>query len=113
MPYDPNYPNGYPYGYGGQPAPQGNPSVGPAPAPGPSPYPQQTPPPQPGYPYAQPAPAAQPTPIEGNSYVTTDVPDVEKMRIETRRRRVFFVILGIILIIIGFIVWEIVDLCLK
>ena len=111
MPYDPNYPNGYnPYG---QPAPQGNPGVGMNPPPGPSPYPQQTPPPPPqpgGYPYAQPSP--QPAPIEGNSYVTTDVPDVEKIRIETKRRRFFFLAIGLILIILGFIVWEIVDLCI-
>jgi hypothetical protein len=44
--------------------------------------------------------------------VTTDVPDVEKIRIETKRRRFFFLAIGLILIILGFIVWEIVDLCI-
>ena len=86
-------------------------------------YPQQTPYPQPGYgaPYSQANPAAPGSVIpqmngakeeDNNRFVTTDVPDVEEVQKNTRNMRIFFLILCILVVILGFIAWEIVDLAM-
>lgn len=49
---------------------------------------------------------------EGNSFVTTDLPDPEMERQFLARKRIFFVMLGLALLFVGLIIWEIVDLAL-
>ena len=116
-PQNPGYPQqgyGMPYGQPTYPPMGGYPQQG---------YPQQTPYPQPGYgaPYSQANPAAPGSVIpqmngakeeDNNRFVTTDVPDVEEVQKNTRNMRIFFLILGIRVVILGCIAWEIVDLAM-
>ncbi len=50
--------------------------------------------------------------LPGNSFVTTDMPDPEKARKQLANKRVFFVLLGLIVVVASLIAWEIVDLVL-
>ncbi len=50
--------------------------------------------------------------LPGNSFVTTDMPDPEKTRKQLANKRVFFVLLGLIVVVASLIAWEIVDLVL-
>ena len=56
-----------------------------------------------------PGPQAQPV---GDSFITTDVPSAEDVRKAVAAKRVFFVVLGLIVVVIGLLVWELVDLIL-
>lgn len=49
---------------------------------------------------------------EGNVFITTDLPDPEVERKHIASRRLFFVMLGVVIILIGFIVWEVVEIAL-
>ncbi len=48
-------------------------------------------------------------PVLENNYVTTDIPDPEKVKAATAAKRMFFVILSFIFVLLGILVWEIVD----
>ncbi len=50
--------------------------------------------------------------LEGNSFVTTDMPDPEESRKQLARKRIFYVALGLIVVVLGLITWEIIDLAL-
>lgn len=54
----------------------------------------------------------QPVAPDGNSFVTTDLPDPEMERQFLARKRIFFVMLGLAALFTGLIIWEIVDLIL-
>ena len=56
-----------------------------------------------------PGPQAQPA---GDSFITTDVPSAEDVRKAVAAKRVFFVVLGLIVVVIGLLVWELADLIL-
>lgn len=115
MAYDPNNP------YGNVP----NPNQTPTSQPGPSPYGQQ-PLGQPGPGYLPPQPpfgAAAPGPngvypnqtpnLEHDVFDTTSsLPDAEQARKHLAAKRCFIVILAAIVIVMGFILWEIIDLIL-
>ena len=49
---------------------------------------------------------------EGNVFITTDLPDPEAERRNIASKRLFFVMLAVSVIIVGFIIWEIVELAL-
>ncbi len=51
----------------------------------------------------------QPAPVE-NSFVTTDLPDVEKARRNTANKRLLGLFIILSLVVVAFIVWEIIDL---
>ena len=50
--------------------------------------------------------------LPGNSFVTTDMPDPEKARKQLANKRIFFVLLGLIVVVTALIAWEIIDLVL-
>lgn len=50
--------------------------------------------------------------LSGNSFVTTDMPDPEKARKQLANKRIFFVLLGLIVVVTALIAWEIIDLVL-
>ena len=56
-----------------------------------------------------PGPQVQPA---GDSFITTDVSSAEDVRKAVAAKRVFFVVLGLIVVVIGLLVWELVDLIL-
>ena len=58
-----------------------------------------------GVPGANPAPSSP-----ENSFVTTDIPDPEKLRKATACMRAFYVALSLCLVLVGLLAWEIVDL---
>ena len=102
--YPPNYPQQPyppqpPYGYGAPPMPPyGTPSI-------PDPNAMM----QPGVP---PMGISEP-PVEGNSFVTTDLPKEEETRKQTKNRRMFYVLLGLSFVFIALIVWEIIDIIFR
>ena len=51
-------------------------------------------------------------PLQGNSFVTTDIPDPEVARKDLAHKRIFFVLLALIVIVLGLIIWEIIDLAI-
>ena len=52
-------------------------------------------------------------PVEGNSFVTTDLPKEEEARKQTKNRRMFYVLLGLSFVFIALIVWEIIDIIFR
>lgn len=52
-------------------------------------------------------------PVEGNSFVTTDLPKEEETRKQTKNRRMFYVLLGLSFVFIALIVWEIIDIIFR
>ncbi len=50
--------------------------------------------------------------LSDNSFVTTDMPDPEAARKQLAHKRIFFVLLGFIVVVAGLIAWEIIDLVL-
>jgi len=49
---------------------------------------------------------------DGNTFLTTDLPDPDAERKQIASKRLFIVVLAVCAIIVGFIVWEIVELAL-
>lgn len=50
--------------------------------------------------------------VEENRFLTTDLPEEEKLRRNTARKRMFFLVLALILLEVGVIAWEIVEICM-
>lgn len=56
-------------------------------------------------------PGQQSQPV-GDSFITTDVPDPETARKAIAAKRAFFVVLALIFVVLGLLIWELVDLIL-
>lgn len=50
--------------------------------------------------------------VEENRFLTTDLPEEEKLRRNTARKRMLFLVLALILLEVGVIAWEIVEICM-
>lgn len=49
---------------------------------------------------------------QGNAFITTDMPDPEEGRKQLARKRIFYVLFALIVVTIGLLTWEIIDLAL-
>lgn len=57
-------------------------------------------------------PNQQPNAPQENSFASTDLPNPEEVRKFLVRKRLFYVLLAMIIIVIGLLIWEVIDLAI-